>query len=204
MTTNENSENAVTALQELWDILDAETPEYTKEQREADAAAHRAMLDEASRELEARMSGWNLSFTQDFRGACPMQAFGWINGERFYFRYRNDVATLLVGTVDPEIARKNYEHDRTVKAQSMVDFVAGNRELGEEERKEMFERFANKAVMASNNDADAYPTKVTARASLGNIRGNAYAGALETKQEIMNTFAVLASRLEPVEQKGNA
>lgn len=203
MTTTDDKNNSYTALRELFDVLDAPTPGYSKEQRKADAAAFRAQVDEAVAELEAKFADRGLRFTEGFRGACPMQAYGWIDGERFYFRYRSDIATLRVGLIDPVQAQKNYEYERTVKAQSMVDFVAGHREMDEAERKELLEKYAAKAVLATNDDVQVFPTAVSAVAHLGGIQGNPYAGALNDKKEMLTTFIRLVNGLEAPEKEGN-
>lgn len=201
MNTNETPEQRVADIQELFDILDGPVPEYTEEQRAAFRAAFRVMVEDSVKELEAKFADRGLRFTEDFRGACPMQAFGWIDGQRFYFRYRGDFAALRVGTVDPVLAQKHYEYERTTKAKSMADFVAGHREVSEEEHQELVEQFASKAVLETNDDVHALPTAITALASKGNIQGHPYAGELNTKEEIVDTFSTLVERLEPYEVK---
>lgn len=203
MTTFNDKQTPFESLRALLDI-DADTTGYSAEQRKAEVAAFLVEVDEAVAELEAKFAGRGLRFTEGFRGACPMQAYGWIDGQRFYFRYRNDIASLRVGTVDPVKAQKAYEYDRTVKAKSMVDFVAANRELSDEQQQEMLAVQAAKAVLETNDDIHAFPSAITAYAGFNDIQGNPYAGALNSKEEILTTFIRLVSELEAPEQEGKA
>lgn len=53
--------------------------------------------------LEERFQDRNLKFTQSFVGLEPVQAYGTVDKDRFfYFRLRGDTASLLVGEHIPE------------------------------------------------------------------------------------------------------
>lgn len=205
MTTNETNETVKAPADAIKDFLDfSNSLEPSEEERAERRAARRAMVKDAVVELETKFSERGLRFTEDFHGACPLQAFGWIDGQRFYFRFRGDSASLRVGTVNPERAQKLYDYDRTVKAQSMVNFVAERRELAEGEYESLFEQFANNAILATNDDSDALPTDITALSVKGNVLGEQYAGDLNTTKEIVDLFTTLVDNLEPYEVKESA
>lgn len=50
--------------------------------------------------LEAKYADRGLSFTSPFEGLAPIQAYGHIDGKRFYFRLRGGYASLQVGVYD--------------------------------------------------------------------------------------------------------
>lgn len=58
--------------------------------------------------LEEKYSDRGLKFTSPFEGLAPIQAYGHLDGKRFYFRLRGGDASLKVGTYDLalEIAEK--------------------------------------------------------------------------------------------------
>lgn len=50
-----------------------------------------------ARSIENRFENCNLEFTSDFEGLEPIQAFGTLDGYRFYFRQRGNRSSLIVG-----------------------------------------------------------------------------------------------------------
>jgi hypothetical protein len=58
-------------------------------------------------ELETTYAHRNLIFTETFEGFVPMQSYGWIDGMRFYFRFRSDKLSLIVGPLDLEAEKRH-------------------------------------------------------------------------------------------------
>lgn len=53
--------------------------------------------------LEEKYSDRGLKFTSPFEGLAPIQAYGHLDGKRFYFRLRGGDASLRVGVYDKAI-----------------------------------------------------------------------------------------------------
>jgi hypothetical protein len=64
--------------------------------------------DNEVKTLEAKYADRGLVFTSPFEGFAPIQAYGHLDGKRFYFRLRGGEASLRVGIYDLaiEIERK--------------------------------------------------------------------------------------------------
>lgn len=69
--------------------------------------------DEAATSLEEKYSHRGLRFTSSFEGLAPIQAYGHLDGNRFYFRLRGGAASLKVGVYDKdiEVAQKKHRNE---------------------------------------------------------------------------------------------
>lgn len=150
--------------------------------------------------LEDKFKLMGLEFTENFRGAMPVQAYGWILGQRFYFRFRRDRAVLTLGTVDPVKAQEEYERKVTQFARNRYEFTNTTdvpfEGLPEEKQLEL-----RTAVIEDRNlkvetdlDIDAYPTAVTQQVSLDDFTGNDFAGTL-SPVEAEEIFSFLVEKL---------
>ena len=74
--------------------------------------------------LEGRYSQRALHFTVVFEGLEPLQAFGRIDGKRFYFRLRGKTASLVVGHYDRDVevqkAAEQNERFRNIYGNGLV------------------------------------------------------------------------------------
>jgi hypothetical protein len=64
--------------------------------------------------LEEKYADRGLKFTSAFEGFAPVQAYGHLDGKRFYFRLRGGVASLKVGMYDlaKEVEEKKLRNRR--------------------------------------------------------------------------------------------
>lgn len=64
--------------------------------------------------LEEKYADWGLKFTSPFEGFAPIQAYGHLDGKRFYFRLRGGDASLRLGVYDLaiEVAEKQHRNER--------------------------------------------------------------------------------------------
>lgn len=88
------------------------TDQYHKLQEEisfiADAHSRSQYLtnEETAQVLEKLYTHRGLKFTAVFEGLEPVQAYGDIDGMRFYFRERGGISSLKVGKYNVELERK--------------------------------------------------------------------------------------------------
>lgn len=64
--------------------------------------------------LEEKYADRGLKFTSPFEGLAPIQAYGHLDGKRFYFRLRGGEASLRVGVYDKalEVEEKKRQNER--------------------------------------------------------------------------------------------
>lgn len=64
--------------------------------------------------LEEKYADRGLKFTSPFEGLAPIQAYGHLDGKRFYFRLRGGDASLRVGVYNLaiEVERKTLRNER--------------------------------------------------------------------------------------------
>lgn len=187
------SENTTDGSQEFLDLL-ASFDDYSEDTLEAERREAEAMSALAV-ELEGMFPELGLRFTRTFAGGIPVQAYGWILGERFYFRYRSDIASLTVGTVNQEKAEADFEHKVTRALEirdSMPAFYKAGMDEREFTREGMIESL-NLSVM-TDLSVDAFPDDVSFRVSLGGFIGNPWAGVL-SPEEAKEVFIQLVELL---------
>lgn len=138
----------------------------------------------------------NISFIEGGFGSVPVQAFGQIDDEYFYFRFRFNHATLTVGPYDEELASLYVQRVRE-------DAEAREHELDEADPFSMFftvEYQVKKAIRESNPQVrDGYlPIRKTRYASLaGENPEDEYKGELDT-DEFISMFSTLVNNLKSI------
>jgi hypothetical protein len=163
--------------QKLLDFLSS-FEDYSEETLEAERREAEAM-DALAVELEEKFPELGLRFTKTFAGGMPVQAYGWILGERFYFRYRSDIASLTVGTVNAERAEAEFERKvaRYLDLQNtMPSFYTPEFSEKYQTREDVIAGF-NLAVQTDFSQT-AFPDDVSFRVSLGGFAGDPWAGVL--------------------------
>jgi hypothetical protein len=143
--------------------------------------------------LESKYSHRGLQFEIGFIGSVPVQAYGHLDGMRFYFRFRHDSARLDLGLYDAEKEEADYqrdlEHERSRKEKAEKDLAAG--EISEMDY--MFWTMSTASKVEESNK-DYYPNPVLKSVSIHAYTGEPYAGWLDGKQA-EDLFSRLADRL---------
>jgi hypothetical protein len=141
--------------------------------------------------IEERLSDRGLKFEDRGLGFVPVQAFGRIDGQRFYFRFRGDTASLTVGTFDEALELAEWlwrkENDVTYGAQLTA----------EDANHLMFGMLIAQSNRTLETDLNFIPTRVTAWAVADDVTGEPYNGSLEL-DEFATLFERLVSELVPV------
>lgn len=178
-----------TALEELRELLRLDMPYEPSEAAAAEYEAQRQREIDEMRAVEVALedtfSKLGLRFTKGFTGAMPVQAYGWILGQRFYFRFRSDIASLSLGTVNHEKA--------VAEVERRIRFYAGADEVSQERRDELVDKF--KIFVKSDLSVDAFPTEVSQRVVVGGYTGDVWNGSL-TAAEAQDVFTQLVGKLE--------
>jgi hypothetical protein len=156
-------------------------------------------------QLEKRFSDRGLKFTIPFMGAVPVQAYGYIDGERFYFRFRRDIASIKTGVFNRDVEEKLYEID-VKNHQERVE--KNNIELSDPDLSplergwlELTNEFRDHRQ--TGDEKDYYPTPVLRVVSIENYTGKKYAGDL-TPEEAEDVFSRLLIKLEIGENSDNS
>jgi len=174
-------------------------------QKQAEFDAARAATAATVAELEARHADRGLHFTQPFYGMMPVQAFGHIDGQRFYFRFRHNSATLQVGPYDPEIEQLTYERRRQGNErhrQADLALLAA----GQITQERLDEGARMRAYNTPRGPVPEYepaflPTRITASASvMGPGAKNSELGDL-TEAQALEIFSALVTALAPVPEE---
>lgn len=154
--------------------------------------------------LEEVHANLGLRFTQPFNGLMPVQAYGWILGKRFYFRFRGDTATLTVGNVNPEKAEAEFERKVTLHARGDAQraywTLSGQKDVplpadvpvDEHFRAAVIDRM-NLAV-ETDFSVTAFPNDVAQRVSLPEFTGHKWNGLL-TPAQAKDAFSKLVELL---------
>lgn len=196
-STPDTAREAFDSLREdpFWDFAPSE--EALESERLREAAEMKAV--EESLEKEFAFKG--LRFTKGFHGAMPVQAYGWILGQRFYFRFRHDTAVLNVGNVDPAKAQEDFERRVTRRARSRHEFM--NPEAGSFEDLPEWEKTVLRDIAVETHNLtvdtelsiDVVPNEVKQSVSLEDFTGEKLSGFLSASQA-QETFSFLVSKLK--------
>lgn len=186
-TEAERKERQLAAFEELRQLGEELEPYYVEQKRQ---------FEQAAANLEARFAERDLRFTAPFGGGCPVQAYGRINGLRFYFRYRWGGARLDVGPYERELEElhvlrmKEASQRRTAHAQQrFANGEIDQRELdwallGEDRHR-----------VVEEDDPQFYPHRIVKRAHFDDPEGDGIKGDL-TGEEAEFFFAELVEHLE--------
>jgi hypothetical protein len=171
--------------------------EETQAEFEAEKIATLAMIDQ----LEAKYSSRGLKFTQPFHGACPVQAYGHIDGIRFYFRFRGNWGSLKVGPYNREIeelyAMRLQEDSNMRKLRAQKRFASGEINQRQFEFSTEFEDIRDLAIV-EESASNFYPHIISKVSSCeGHTPGDDYNGYLDNK-EAYDMFSQLVDSLEDI------
>ncbi|MFE6967199.1 hypothetical protein ACFVAJ_19050 [Agromyces sp. NPDC057679] len=152
--------------------------------------------------LEQQHASLGLRFADNRFGSFPVQAYGWLGEDRFYFRFRGDYARLIVGPVDPLLdeARALRVTQQNVQFRE-IDEIRYARVDPEDEKERRFQkammchRVGNRPQKAS--DVGYHPEIVTRSADISSVTGEGYAGTLDQEQ-FADVFTRLLRQLRPV------
>lgn len=126
--------------------------------------------DKEAEQLETQFNKRGLQFTSPFEGLSLMQAYGYLDGKRFYFHLRNGNASLCVGVYNKAAEMKKVRHDAEPQT------TKGHRKglLGSEIPKE--------------TDPDLFPSVVLLVSRVES-----------TRDRLVDVFSTLVDNLKPVE-----
>lgn len=179
----------------FWDF--GVSPEELEAERLREAAAMR----EIEESLEVEFAKQGLRFTKGFHGAMPVQAYGWILGQRFYFRFRHDTAVLHVGDVDPAKAYEDFERKVNKFARGRYGFGSDNAVKFEdlpEWEKAVLRASAietHNLAVETEHSITVHPNEVKQSVSLEDFTGEKLSGYLSAS-EAREVFAFLAGKLK--------
>lgn len=137
-------------------------------------------------QLEEKYPG--LRFDTGFLGSVPVQAEGRLGARWFYFRFRYDHASLIVGSPDRRAGsgqkkRARRKALRTLRRSTSLD---------------MFDKFlAEQDLKPGRDGLEHYPQYLTRFAGISGVTGERYAGSLED-DEAAALFSELMDSLTDV------
>jgi hypothetical protein len=141
--------------------------------------------------IEERLSDRGLKFEDRGLGFIPAQAFGRIDGQHFYFRFRGDAASITVGPFDEALELAVWQWGQQIDATYDAQLRA------EDENHPMLGMLIAQTDRPLETDLDFLPTRVTAWAVADDVTGEPYNGSLEL-DEFATLFERLVSELVPV------
>lgn len=80
--------------------------------------------DKETKLLEEQFNKRGLQFTSPFEGLSLIQAYGYLDGQRFYFHLRNGNASLCVGVYDQAAEMKRIRRHNT-KLETVMGYSEG-------------------------------------------------------------------------------
>lgn len=183
--------------------IDMERPTPAEEKELAKwREEHRKAVKAVTDDLETRYSDRDLKFTESFRGSVPVQAWGYMDGYRFYFRFRGDVGSLSVGIASPEyyVRINDLRAKREARKLTQLEDGLKNGTLMQSEYDEEMEFFNFCRKTADEkapefDDPRFYPTHIKKSSIIPNYTGERYEGAL-TPEQMLDLFAKLVDNLE--------
>jgi hypothetical protein len=183
-------------------FLDRWAQEFAQGSERSRWEHERLQIVQAVRRLETKYKARNLRFSLPFMGSVPVEAFGHIDGMRFYFSYRQDTGQLRVGPCNEDLERKIYERavrERdTHQIQDQKAYEAG--EITEDEFK--YRSLMHNRIVSENlaDNDDFYPNEVQYYSCVKNYAGQPRNGFLDA-EECFDLFSQLADTLEAREEK---
>jgi hypothetical protein len=169
-------------------LIDAETQERF--------AAEKAATEKTVKALEVKYADRGLKFTSAFHGACPVQAYGHLDGMRFYFRFRSNYGQLKLGSYDQEIEDLTFKRSNEQSAARIkkadADLAAG---LIDKQDYMWLTIVSSHDRMVTELDDDFYPTRIAKSSWVeGADADDVYNGSL-TNDEAFEMFSTLADTL---------
>lgn len=169
--------------------------------------AHREAVKVVVEDLENKYAARQLKFAVPFGGSIPVQAFGYMDGYRFYFRFRRDVASLRLGIANPEhyvrinALRKNRQSEQLAKYED--DLATGKLTKAEyDEELEFFHTFSKTEDEKAPefDDPQFYPTHIKKESVVLDYTGEPLEGSLSPSQ-MVDVFTKLVENLEECDIK---
>lgn len=185
MTTTDETTSETKAPPHSWKI----SPEL---------AAHLEAKKLAAVELEEMYVSRGLKFTQGFTGSFPVQAYGIIDGYRFYFRYRGDNASIRIGFIADDRLVKEHARDMAFYNKRIEKYRAEAEATGVSLESIMSDRFEREPLQETLNGITDYPSSIRKQSYLSGFYGEDYKGELEP-EECKEIFIRLIESLEEVE-----
>lgn len=139
--------------------------------------------------LEKKYADRGLKFTIPFEGGFPVQAWGHLDGLRFYFRFRHNYGSLELGEVDVDLDTKYA--DRLYKQNQAL-------EAKRDAEDKLFFHRSWEHGMQRESDANYYPHIITRRSSLEGPDSEDIHKGLLTYEEKFEFFSTLADSLVDV------
>jgi hypothetical protein len=188
--------------------IDMERPTPAEEEQFAKwINAHRKAVKAVVADLEAEFADRQLKFTVPFAGSIPVQAWGYMDGYRFYFRFRGDIGALRLGIANPQhyVEINNLKNEREVRQLAELEdgLKSGNLDKMEYDKKlQFFTRFmkTEKEESPEFDDPQFYPTHIKKQSVIPDYTGERYEGAL-TPAQMSDIFTKLVKTLEDCDVK---
>lgn len=188
---NENIENDEwTEADEAEYLLNNPIPAALQAEIDAKRALEKA--------LEEKYADRGLKFTSGFRGSYPVQAFGIIDGYRFYFRYRNDGAAIRIGFIAEDRAAREYQRDMKVYTEWLTRLEFQEISSGKPNESARSFLMRPEPTLTVLNGIDDYPSSIRKEARLHGVFNDAYKGYLSAS-ECEFVFTELIENLKDVE-----
>lgn len=169
-------------------------------------AAERAATAVMVEKLESKFADRGLKFTAPFYGAMPVQAFGHLDGLRFYFRFRHNHARLRLGPYDVEIEELKALREKESLIQNLEKLEQSylDEEISQndyEMSKRLLDHKTSYAGVTEEEETQFSPTLIAKVASTSGPehegQDNSYNGFL-TNDEAFEIFSTLVAKLEDV------
>ncbi len=159
------------------------------------------------RALESKYAARGLRFNRDRdgrvagMGSVPVQAFGVLDQQRFYFRFRHDDASLEVGPFDEALEHAVWERSEQVRTARLAAIEAAGNRYDEDGRESLIWHLHSRSIAKPTaTDPSFLPQRVTAYASEWSIFDDPYLGSLED-QQFLDIFTRLIDALVPVPEE---
>lgn len=169
------------------------TPRSIPPYVQADIAAKR----EAEARLEEKYADRGLKFTRGFSGSTPVQAWGVIDGYRFYFRYRGDMASIRIGFIASDRAEREYARDMKFHQERVARSEERQAQTGELDTSLSNALFLMEPKLTVLDGITDYPSSIRKQAIIVDALGEPYNGMLSAL-EAENLFTRLIENLEDV------
>lgn len=157
--------------------------------------------DVVVRRLEEKYSDRGLLFTTPFLGCVPVQAYGHVDGQRFYFRFRSNWGSLRVGPYERELEELHalrLNEDRKARQQKRLQ-EAQAKSATEDNTFDVAGWLDEREEQVVEEDNPHFmPTRITAAVGQeGSDPEDVYNGSL-TDDEAFDMFSHLLENLRPV------
>lgn len=148
--------------------------------------------------LEEKYAERGLKFTRGFSGSIPVQAWGVIDGYRFYFRYRGDVASIRIGFIAEDRAEREYARDMKFHQERIARSEARQAMTGELDTSLSNALFQMEPKLNVPDGVTDYPSSIRKQAVIVDALDHPYNGTLNAT-EARDLFIKLIDNLEDVD-----